>query len=201
MNGEFLYNLYLMGGLFVALTTVVWLFTAANRRATQQLAAEVKEVKADLKETKADLERDIRRVEKGVRRDIRRVDKSVRRVDKRLSREIRKTNQEAQKTNKSVWRLRVDMQVVKDRLNIGEDSRPVASAPVEADPEADLSASPDSVATGPVPGSPEPGSGVSAPVADDTVSRPVGSRVAAHRQGGAGAVPSGITAPLPAAEK
>ena len=194
MNGEFLYNLYLIVGLFVALTTVIGVVAIVGWRAFQRLAADIKDVKADLKQ-------DIRRVEKGVRRDIRRVDKNVRRVDKRLSREIRKTNQEAQKTNKSVWRLRVDMQVVKDRLNIGDDSRPVASAPVEADPEADLSASSDSVATGPAPGSSEPGSGVSVPVADDAVSKPVGSRAAAHRQGGAGAVSSGITAPLPAAEK
>ena len=129
------------------------------------------------------------------------LERDIRRVGKRLSREIRKTNQEAQKTNESVWRLRVDMQVVKDRLNIGDDSRPVASAPVESDPEADLSASSDSVAVGPAPGSSESGSGVSVPVADDAVSRPVGSRAAAHRQGGAGVVPSGITAPLPAAEK
>ena len=194
MNGEFLYNLYLIVGLFVALTTVIGVVATVGWRAFQRLAADIKDVKADLKQ-------DIRRVEKGVRRDIRRVDKNVRRVDKRLSREIRKTNREAQKTNKSVWRLRVDMQVVKDRLNIGDDSRPVASAPVESDPEADLSASSDSVAVGPAPGSSESGSGVSVPVADDAVSRPVGSRAAAHRQGGAGAVPSGITAPLPAAEK
>ncbi len=187
MNGEFLYNLYLIVGLFVALTTVVWLFTAANRRAIQQV--------------KADLERDIRRVDKNVRRVEKGVRRDIRRVDKRLSREIRKTNREARETNKSVWRLRVDMQVVKDRLNIGEDSRPVDSAPVEAGPEAELSVSSDSAATGPAPGSPESGSGVSVPVADDAVSRPVGSRAAAHRQGGAGAVPSGITAPLPAAEK
>ena len=133
------------------------------------------------------LEGDIRRVEKSVRRDIRR-------VEKRLSREIRETNE-------SVWWLRVDMQVVKDRLNIGDDSRPVAPVPVEYDPEVDLSASSDSVATGPAPGSSESGSGVSVPVADDTVSKPVGSRAAAHRQGGAGAVPSGIPSPLPAAEK
>ena len=58
-------------------------------------------------------------------------------MDKRLSREIRKTN-------KSVWRLRVDMKVVKDRLNIGTDSRPVAPAPVASDPEAGSSVSPDS---------------------------------------------------------
>ena len=197
MNGEFLYNLYLMGGLFVALTTVVWLFTAANRRAIQQ-------VKADLERDIRRVDKNVHRVEKGVRRDIRRVDKNVRRVDKRLSREIRKTNQEAQKTNKSVWRLRVDMQVVKDRLNIGDDSRPVAPAPVESDPEAGSSVSPDSVAVdrgNPGAVESESDSGVSAPVADDTVSKPVGSRAAAHRQGGAGAVPSGITASLPAAEK
>ena len=165
MNGEFLYNLYLIVGLFVALTTVIGVVAIVGWRAFQRLEG-----------------------------DIRRVEKSVRRVDKRLSREIRKTSE-------SVWWLRVDMQVVKDRLNIGADSRPVASAPVESDPEAGSSASSDSVVTGPVPGSSEPGSGVSVPVADDAVSRPVGSRAAAHRQGGAGAVPSGITAPLPAAEK
>ena len=168
MNGEFLYNLYLIVGLFVALTTVIGVVATVGWRAFQRL------------------EGDIRRVEKSVRRDIRR-------VDKRLSREIRKTNE-------SVWWLRVDMQVVKDRLNIGDDSRPVAPAPVESDPEAGSSVSSDSVATGPVPGS-ESGSGVSVPVADDTVSKPVGSRAAAHRQGGAGVVPSGITAPLPVAEK
>ena len=169
MNGEFLYNLYLTVGLFVALTTVIGVVVTVGWRAFQRL------------------EGDIRRVEKSVRRDIRR-------VDKRLSREIRETNE-------SVWWLRVDMQVVKDRLNIGDDSRPVAPVPVEYDPEVDLSASSDSVATGPAPGSSESGSGVSVPVADDTVSKPVGSRVAAHRQGGAGVVPSGITAPLPVAEK
>ncbi len=183
MNGEFLYNLYLIVGLFVALTTVIGVVAIVGWRAFQRLEGDIRRV-----------EKGVRRVEKGVRRDIRRVDKNVRRVDKRLSREIRETN-------KSVWRLRVDMQVVKDRLNIGEDSRPVASAPVEADPEAGSSASSDSVAVGPAPGSSESGSGVSVPVADDAVSRPVGSRAAAHRQGGAGAVPSGITAPLPAAEK
>ena len=165
MNGEFLYNLYLIVGLFVALTTVIGVVATVGWRAFQRLEG-----------------------------DIRRVEKSVRRVEKRLSREIRKTN-------KAVWWLRVDMQVVKDRLNIGTDSRPVAPAPVEADPEAGSSVSSDSVATGPVPGSSESGSGVSVPVADDTVSKPVGSRAAAHRQGGAGAVPSGIPAPLPAAEK
>ena len=168
MNGEFLYNLYLIVGLFVALTTVIGVVATVGWRAFQRL------------------EGDIRRVEKSVRRDIRR-------VEKRLSREIRETNE-------SVWWLRVDMQVVKDRLNIGDDSRPVAPAPVESDPEAGSSVSSDSVATGPVPGS-ESGSGVSVPVADDTVSKPVGSRAAAHRQGGAGAVPSGIPSPLPAAEK
>lgn len=176
MNGEFLYNLYLIVGLFVALTTVIGVVAIVGWRAFQRL------------------ESDIRRVEKGVRRDIRR-------VDKRLSREIRKTNRQVRKTNESVWWLWADMQVVKDRLNIGADSRPVASAPVESDPEAGSSVSPDSVAVGPAPGSSEPGSGVSVPVADDAVSRPVGSRAAAHRQGGAGVVPSGITAPLPAAEK
>jgi len=172
VNGEFLYNLYLIVGLFVALTTVIGVVATVGWRAFQRL------------------EGDIRRVEKGVRRDIRR-------VDKRLSREIRKTNE-------SVWWLRVDMQVVKDRLNIGDDSRPVAPAPVESDPEAGSSVSPDSVAVDrgdPGAVESESGSGVSAPVADDTVSKPVGSRAAAHRQGGAGAVPSGITAPLPAAEK
>ncbi len=176
MNGEFLYNLYLIVGLFVALTTVIGVVAIVGWRAFQRL------------------ESDIRRVEKGVRRDIRR-------VDKRLSREIRKTNRQVRKTNESVWWLWADMQVVKDRLNIGADSRPVASAPVASDPEAGSSASSDSVVTGPAPGSSESGSGVSVPVADDAVSRPVGSRAAAHRQGGAGAVPSGIIAPLPAAEK
>ena len=197
MNGEFLYNLYLIVGLFVALTTVIGVVATVGWRAFQRLAADIKEVKADLKQDIRRVDKNVRRVEKGVRRDIRR-------VDKRLSREIRKTNQEARKTNESVWRLRVDMQVVKDRLNIGEDSRPVDSAPVEAGPEAELSVSSDSVAvdrgdSGAVES--ESGSGVSVPVADDAVSRPVGSRAAAHRQGGAGAVPSGITAPLPAAEK
>ena len=172
MNGEFLYNLYLIVGLFVALTTVIGVVAIVGWRAFQRLEG-----------------------------DIRRVEKSVRRVDKRLSREIRKTNRQVRKTNESVWWLWADMQVVKDRLNIGADSRPVASAPVESDPEAGSSASSDSVVTGPAPGSSEPGSGVSVPVADDTVSRPVGSRAVAHRQGGAGAVPSGIVAPLPAAEK
>ena len=100
MNGEFLYNLYLMVGLFVALTTVIGVVATVGWRAFQRLEG-----------------------------DIRRVEKSVRRVEKRLSREIRKTN-------KAVWWLRVDMQVVKDRLNIGDDSRPVAPAPVESDPEA-----------------------------------------------------------------
>ena len=182
MNGEFLYNLYLIVGLFVALTTVIGVVATVGWRAFQRLEGDIRRV-----------EKSVRRVEKSVRRDIRH-------VDKRLSREIRKTNREAQKTNESVWWLRVDMQVVKDRLNIGDDSRPVAPAPVESDPEAGSSVSSDSVATGPVPGS-ESGSGVSVPVADDTVSKPVGSRAAAHRQGGAGAVPSGITAPLPVAEK
>ena len=183
MNGEFLYNLYLIVGLFVALTTVIGVVATVGWRAFQRLEGDIRRV-----------EKSVRRVEKGVRRDIRH-------VDKRLSREIRKMNREAQKTNESVWSLRVDMQVVKDRLNIGDDSRPVAPVPVEYDPEVDLSASSDSVATGPAPGSSESGSGVSVPVADDTVSKPVGSRAAAHRQGGAGAVPSGITAPLPVAEK
>ena len=172
MNGEFLYNLYLIVGLFVALTTVIGVVATVGWRAFQRL------------------EGDIRRVEKSVRRDIRR-------VDKRLSREIRETNE-------SVWWLRVDMQVVKDRLNIGDDSRPVAPAPVEADPEAGSVQSPDSVAADrgdPGAVESESGSGVSAPVADDAVSKPVGSRAAANRQGGAGVVPSGITAPLPAAEK
>ena len=168
MNGEFLYNLYLMVGLFVALTTVIGVVATVGWRAFQRLEG-----------------------------DIRRVEKSVRRVEKRLSREIRKTN-------KAVWWLRVDMQVVKDRLNIGDDSRPVAPAPVESDPEAGSSVSPDSVAADrgdPGAVESESGSGVSVPVADDTVSTPVGSRAAAHRQGGAGVVSSGITASLPAAEK
>ena len=164
MNGEFLYNLYLTVGLFVALTTVIGVVVTVGWRAFQRL------------------EGDIRRVEKGVRRVEKSVRRDIRRVEKRLSREIRETN-------KSVWQLRVDMQVVKDRLNIGDNSRPVAPAPVEADPEAGSSVSSES------------GSGVSVPVADDTVSKPVGSRVAAHRHGGAGVVPSGITAPLPVAEK
>ena len=75
MNGEFLYNLYLVGGLFVALTTVIGLVATVGWRAIQGLAAdiketkdEVKEVKADLKKTKDDLERDIRRVDENVRR-------------------------------------------------------------------------------------------------------------------------------------
>ena len=194
MNGEFLYNLYLIGGLFVALTTVIGVVATVGWRAFQRLAADIKEVKADLKQDIRRVDKNVRRVEKGVRRDIRQ-------VDKRLSREIRKTNREAQKTNESVWSLRVDMQVVKDRLNIGDDSRPVAPAPVEADPEAGSAQSPDSVVAGPVSGSPESGSGVSAPVAGDTGSTPIGSRAVEDRQGGAGVVPSGITAPLPAAEK
>ena len=227
MNGEFLNNLYMLGGLFVALTTVVWLFTAANRRDTQKLADDLKEVKGDIKEVKGDL--------KGVRtdlgRDIRRVSKDVRRVDKRLSGEIGKTNRQARKTRKAVWWLRVDMQVVKDRLNIGTGSRPVAPAPFASHPEATSSAPSDPVAVDPVPDSvvpapvasePEPapsemsdpaagdlgdsgavasgpGSVVSAPAAD-IPEADVGSEAVARRPGRAGVGPSGIPAPL-AAEK
>ena len=207
MNGDFLNNLYMLGGLFVATTTVVWLFTAANQRAAQRESDNLRR----------DIRRDIRRVEKGVRRvskdvrrvskDVRRVDKDVRRVekgvrreirrvDKRLSGEIGKTNRQARKTRKAVWWLRVDMQVVKDRLNIGTVSRPVAPAPVASHPEAASSAPSDPVAVDPV-----PDSGVPAPVAAEP--EPASSEMsdpAVGDLGDSGAVASGpgsvVSAPV-----
>ena len=176
MNGDFLNNLYMLGGLFVATTTVVWLFTAANQRAAQRESDNLRR----------DIRRDIRRVEKGVRRvskdvrrvskDVRRVDKDVRRVDKgvrqeirrvdkRLSGEIGKTNREVRKTRKEVWWLRVDMEVVKDRLNIGTVSRPDDPLPVASDPEAASLASPAPVADPPAPESADADSVVPVPVA------------------------------------
>lgn len=212
MNGEFLNNLYMLGGLFVATTTVVWLFTSANRRAAQR--------ESD------NLRRDIRRVEKGVSR----VSKNVRRADKRLSGEIGKTNT-------SVWWLRVDMQVVKDRLNIGTVSRPDDPFPVASDPEAASLASPAPVADAPAPESADADSVVPVPVASEPEPAPsatfdpavgdlgdsgavasgpgsvgsapaadipgadVGSEAVARQPGRAGVGPSGIPPAPAAAEK
>ena len=167
MNGEFLNNLYMLGGLFVAFTTVVWLLTSANRRAAQR---DADDIRRDLRR----VSKDVRRVDKGVRQEIRR-------VEKRLSGEDRKTRKE-------VWWLRVDMEVVKDRLNIGTVSRPVAPAPVASHPEEASPASSD------------PGSVGSAPVAD-IAEADVGSEAVADRPGPTGVVPPGLSATPLAAEK
>ena len=159
MNGDFLNNLYMLGGLFVALTTVIGLFAAFLWRAIQQIAG-----------------------------DVRRLDKRLSREIRRTNREVRRTNREARKTRKAMWLLRVDMEVVKDRLNIGTVSRSVDSAPVVSDPE---EASPASA---------DPGSVVSAPVAD-IAEADVGSEAVADRPGPTGVVPPGFSATPLAAEK
>ena len=218
MNGEFLNNLYMLGGLFVAFTTVVWLLTSANRRAAQRDAD--------------DIRRDLRRVEKGVRRDLRQVDKRLSGEIGKTNREVRRTNRQVRKTRKEVWWLRVDMQVVKDRLNIGTVSRPVAPLPVASDPEAASLAAPAPVADAPAPDSvvpvpvaaePEPvpsemsdpavgdlgdsgsvasesGSVGSAPV-EDIPEADVGSEAVADRPGPAGVVSPGFSATSLATEK
>ena len=171
MNGDFLNNLYMLGGLFVAFTTVVWLFTSANRRAAQRDADDI-------------------------RRDLRR-------VEKRLSRENQRTNRQVRKTRKEVWWLRVEMEVVKDRLNIGTVSRLVAPAPVASHPEeaSPASSDPGSVVSAPVASAPEPpSSALPAPVAD-IAEADVGSEAVADRPGPTGVVPPGFSATPLAAEK
>ena len=111
MNGDFPYNLYMLGGLFVALTTVIGLFAVFLWRAIQQIAG-----------------------------DVRRLDERLSREIRRMNREVRRMNREARKTRKAMWLLRVDMEVVKDRLNIGTVSRPVASHPDAASPASSDSA-------------------------------------------------------------
>ena len=166
MNGDFLNNLYMLGGLFVALTTVIGLFATFLWRAIQQIAG------------------DVRRLDKRLSREIRRTNREVRRTN----REVRRTNREARKTRKAMWLLRVDMEVVKDRLNIGTVSRSVDSAPVVSDPE---EASPALA---------DPGSVGSAPVAD-IAEADVGSEAVADRPGPAGVVSPGLSAAPLAAEK
>lgn len=110
MRGDFLQNLYLMIGLFVALTTVIWLFAVAERRAIRRLADDVKGLNVGLK-------REIRRMEKGIRRDIRRMDKG-------LSGEFRGLLWEARKMRKGVEHLQKDMREVKELLGIETESCP-----------------------------------------------------------------------------
>ena len=110
MRGDFLQNLYLMIGLFVALTTVILLFSVIGLRAIRRLADDVKGLNVGLK-------REIRRMEKGIRRDIRRMDEG-------LSGEFRGLFWEARKMRKGVEHLRKDMREVKDLLGIETESCP-----------------------------------------------------------------------------
>lgn len=110
MRGDFLQNLYLMIGLFVALTTVIWLFAVAERRAIRRLADDVKGLNVGLK-------REIRRMEKGIRRDIRRMDEG-------LSGEFRGLLWEVRKMRKGVKHLQKDMREVKELLGIETESCP-----------------------------------------------------------------------------
>lgn len=106
MRGDFLQNLYLMIGLFAALTTVIWLFAVAERRAIRRLADDVKDLNA------------------GLKREIRRLGKSVRRMDEGLSGEFRGLLREARKMRKGVKHLQKDMREVKELLGIETESCP-----------------------------------------------------------------------------
>ena len=113
MRGDFLQNLYLMIGLFVALTTVIWLFAVSERRAIRRLADDVKGLKAVVKDLNG-----------GLKREIRRLEKSVRRMDEGLSGEFRGLLREARKMRKGVKHLQKDMREVKELLGIETESCP-----------------------------------------------------------------------------
>ena len=117
MRGDFLQNLYLMIGLFVALTTVILLFAVIGLRAIRRLADDIKGLNAGLKQEIRRMGKSVRRMEKGIRRDIRRMDEG-------LSGEFRGLFWEARKMRKGVEHLRKDMREVKDLLGIETESCP-----------------------------------------------------------------------------
>ena len=113
MSGDFLQNLYLLIGFFVAFTAVMWLFSALQRRDSRRLAG-------DLKNCISDLRRSVRRMGKGL-------SKSIRRLDGELSGGFRGLSREVRELGKEVRGLEKDMQEVKDLLGIETDFFPQRS--------------------------------------------------------------------------
>ena len=113
MSGDFLQNLYLLIGFFVAFTAVMWLFSALQRRDSRRLAG-------DLKNCISDLRRSVRRMGKGL-------SKSIRRLDGELSGGFRGLSREVRELGKEVRGLEKDMQEVKYLLGIETDFCPQRS--------------------------------------------------------------------------
>ena len=117
MSGDFLQNLYLLIGFFVAFTAFMWLFSILQRRDSRRLAGDLKNCISDFgrsirRELKG-LSKSVRRMEKGIRREIRRLDENLSGELRGLSREVRGLGE--------------DMQEVKDLLGIETDFCPQRS--------------------------------------------------------------------------
>ena len=104
MSGDFLQNLYLLIGYFVAFTAVMWLFSALQRRDSRRLAGDLKNCISDLRRS---ICRELSGLSKGIRREIRRLDEDLSGEFRGLSREVRG--------------LGKDMQEVKGLLGIETD--------------------------------------------------------------------------------
>ena len=127
MSGDFLQNLFLLIGFFVAFTAVMWLFSALQRRDSRRLADDVSDLREDVSDFGLGILWDIKGLSKSVRRMEKGIHREIRRMDGNLSGEFRGLSREVREMGKEVRGLGKDMQEVKGLLGIETDFFPQRS--------------------------------------------------------------------------
>ena len=128
MDPDFLNNLYLVGGLLVAMFVIVWRLTSASQKAVGQ---SINFLQLQIKDLADRMESGFARVEERlgtVETRLGKVETRLGIVETRLG--IVETR--LGKVEDQVQNLQMDMAVVKDRLDIPTSDRPASPVPARA---------------------------------------------------------------------
>ena len=135
MDPDFLNNLYLVGGLLVAMFVIVWRLTSASQKAVGQ---SINFLQLQIKDLADRMESGFARVEERlgtVETRLGKVETRLGKVETRLGIvETRLGIVETRlgKVEDQVQNLQMDMAVVKDRLDIPTSDRPASPVPARA---------------------------------------------------------------------